>query len=156
MNFQIRGLPASSFSHLLALDDTALRSHLAMRRVVDSKPGFPCRVSLQDAEVGENVLLLNFQHLTVASPFQSSHAIYVRERAMDAALEVNEVAEVLRSRLLSVRAFDVAGMMQDADVVPGMELEPVLRRMLGHRSAAFLHVHYAKLGCFAASVRRAD
>lgn len=156
MKFQIRGLPASNFSHLLTLDDDGLRSHLAVRRVVDSNPGFPCRVSLQDAAIGENVLLLNYVHLAVAGPYRSSHAIYVRECAMNATLETNEVPEVLRRRLLSVRAFDGVGMMQDADVTPGADLELVIRRMLGHSSVSFLHIHNAKPGCYAASAHRID
>jgi hypothetical protein len=137
------------------LSDDALAERQIVRTVVDKRPGFPCRVSLRDADVGETVLLLNYEHLSAASPYRSRHAIYVRENAAEADLEVNEIPEVLRTRILSVRAFDNAGMMLDADVVQGTDLAPVLRKMLDNAQVAYLHVHNAKAGCFAARVDRA-
>lgn len=98
-------------------------------------------MSLADAELGETVLLLQFEHLPVHSPYRSSHAIYVRRGVETAKLAVGEVPEVLRLRLLSVRAFDDRGMMIDADVVEGRELEPVLEQMLIRREVAYIHLH---------------
>ncbi len=155
MNFQISGLPAAAFRPLFALSDDALAERQIVRTVVDKRPGFPCRVSLRDADVGETVLLLNYEHLPAASPYRSRHAIYVRENAAEAHLEVNEIPEVLRTRILSVRAFDSAGMMLDADVVQGTDLASVIREMLDNAQVAYLHVHNAKAGCFAARVDRA-
>jgi hypothetical protein len=155
MNFQITGLPASRFAPLFVLGDEALAARGALRRVVDRQPGFPCRVSLRDAEVGETVLLLNYEHLPVASPYRSSHAIFVRQGAIDAQLEVNEIPQVLQTRLLSVRAFDRGGMMLEADVMPGQDLAAKIHRMLEPSATAYLHVHNAKPGCFAARVDRA-
>ncbi len=155
MNFQISGLPAAAFRPLFALSDDALAERQIVRTVVDKRPGFPCRVSLRDADVGETVLLLNYEHLSAASPYRSRHAIYVRENAAEADLEVNEIPEVLRTRILSVRAFDNAGMMLDADVVQGPDLASVIREMLDNAQVAYLHVHNAKAGCFAARVDRA-
>jgi hypothetical protein len=66
------------------------------------------------------------------------------------------VPEVLRLRLLSVRAFDEMGMMLDADVVHGRDLEPVLVRMLGRSEVAYIHLHNAKPGCYAARVDRLE
>jgi len=60
---------------------------------------------------------------------------------------------MLRTRLLSLRAFDAHGMLVDADVVDGRALEPALDRLLA--DAAYVHVHFAKPGCYAALVRRA-
>jgi len=127
-----------------------------VRQVVDHKPGFPCRVSLTDAEIGETVLLLNYEHLPVHSPYRASHAIYVRQGVGTAQLRVDEVPTVLRLRLLSVRAFDERGMMLDADVVQGHALEPVLMAMFAREEVAYVHVHNAKPGCYAARVDRAD
>jgi hypothetical protein len=155
MSFQITGLRAAEFEPLFALSNEKLRAHQAVRVVADRKSGFPCRVSLRDAEPGETLLLVNYEHLAVASPYRSRHAIYVREHAQDAQLEVNEVPEVLLTRLLSLRAFDGAGMMCDADVIPGTELAPAIIRMLARSSVAYLHVHNAKPGCYAARVDRA-
>ena len=154
MSFQILALNNDQFSHLFGLDDDALEKQGVQRKVVDSNPGFPCRVSLQDAEVGETVLLMNYEHQPMPTPFRASHAIFVREFATEANLERNEIPAMFRHRLLSVRAFDTAGMMVDADVVEGDCLEPLIERMFANESANYLHIHNAKRGCYAALVER--
>lgn len=154
MTFQILALPESPFAPLFDLSDEELAARGAVRRVADRRPGFPCRVSLRDAEPGETVLLASFEHLPVASPFRSTYAIYVRRGAVQARPAPGEVPEMLRSRLLSVRAFDGAGMLIDADVVDGREVEGVIARLLGASEASYLHVHFARPGCFAARVER--
>jgi len=154
MDFKITGLPLESFRSLFTLSSAALVAHGALRMVADRRPGFPCRVSLRDADPGENVLLVNFEHLAVATPYRSRHAVFVRENATEACLEVNEIPEMLLTRLLSLRAFDSAGMMIDADVMQGSELAAAINRMLGVPAAQYLHIHNAKPGCFAARVER--
>lgn len=154
MGFQISALDIGQFSHLFGRDREALAERCVQRMVVDTNPGYPCRVSLQDAEVGEEVLLMNYEHQPSPTPFRSSHAIFVRERASQAVLEKNEVPRMLRHRLLSVRAFDAAGMMIDADVIEGENLESLIEKLLANQSADFLHVHNAKLGCYVALVER--
>lgn len=154
MSFVIRSLPRSPFEHLLQLSDDALRERGALRTVATKKPGFPCRVSLVDAEIGETVLLTNYEHQPLATPFRASHAIYVREHAVEANLQPNEVPELLRSRVLSVRAFDKEGMLKDADLVDGRVLEECLQRLLDNPRCEYLHLHYAKPGCYAARVDR--
>jgi hypothetical protein len=155
MSFQITGLPASAFAPLFALSDEQLATRGIIRMVVDRDPGFPCRVSLRDTPVGETVLLLNYEHLPVSSPYRSRHAIFVSQHATAARPDVNEIPESLRIRLLSLRAFDAAGMMLDADVVQGHELALTIGRMLDRDAIAYLHLHNAKRGCFAARVDRA-
>ncbi len=154
MDFQISALDIDKFSHLFGQDRESLARQGIQRRVVDNKPGFPCRVSLRDAEVGENVLLMNYVHQPMATPFRASHAIFVREWASQALPDKNEVPKMFRHRLLSVRAFDVAGMMIDADVIDGENLASLIERMLANQSADNLHIHNAKLGCYAALVER--
>jgi hypothetical protein len=154
MDFQISGLPLADFQPLFALSDAELAQRNIVRQVADKRPSYPCRVSLQDADVGERLLLLNYEHLPVTSPFRSSHAIYVRENAVEAHPEVNEVPDMLASRLLSIRAFDAAGMMHAADVVQGNDVEPLIERMLGDAKVAYLHAHNAKYGCFFARIDR--
>jgi len=143
------------FKHLFGRPDDTLAEYAAARFVVDRKPGFPCRVSLIDAEIGESVLLVNYEHLPGASPYRSRYAIYVRENAARAHPEVNEVPRQLRLRLLSVRAFDVAAMLLEADVVDGTEVEQAIHRMFENPRVAYLHLHNAKPGCYAARVDRA-
>src|SRR5262245_19292779 len=105
------------------MNDEQLRERGAVRRTVDASPGYPCRVSLVDAEIGERVILVNFEHQPANTPYRASHAVYVRENASQAQPKVGEIPEALRRRLLSVRAFDDEGMMLEADVVDGRELE---------------------------------
>jgi hypothetical protein len=155
MSFQIKGLPAATFAPLFKLPDTELAACAAVRVTADRHPGFPCRVSLRDAKKGENLVLVNFEHLAVATPYRSRHAIFVRENATEAQLEVDEVPDVLLTRLLSLRAFDNAGMMVEADVIQGRELTGAVNRMFESRCVEYLHAHYAKPGCFAARVDRA-
>ena len=154
MDFQISGLNVNQFTHLFGKDLETLAGLGVDRIVADSKPGYPCRVSLQDVEVGETVLLMNYEHQSAASPFRSSHALYVREWAKQAVLDTNTVPDSLRHRILSVRAFDGSGYMVDADIVDGRELEPLIRRMFANSSVSYLHIHNAMRGCYAALVQR--
>jgi hypothetical protein len=154
MSFRIRALPAAPFAPLFALSDEALREHRAVRRVVDRTPGFPCRVSLRDAEPGETVLLVHHEHQPADTPYHAGHAIYVREGAVEARPAVDEIPEVLRRRLLSVRAFDAAHMLVDSDVVEGTALAPSIERFFADARVDYLHLHNAKPGCFAARVDR--
>jgi hypothetical protein len=155
MTFQISGLSRDRFEELFRFDDEALAGRGVKRYVADRKPGFPCRVSLQDAEPGERVLLVPFQHQDVRSPYQARGPIFVREAAIDAAVPANSVPELLRTRLLSVRAYDGDDLMVDADVVDGREVETVVTRLLQDRRVRYLHVHFARPGCYACRVDRA-
>jgi hypothetical protein len=81
-------------------------------------------------------------------------AIYVRkgDETFDA---VDTVPEQLRGRTLAVRAFDADGMMAGWDLVEGDRLEDAIARLLAEPRAAYLHVHFAAPGCYAARVERA-
>src|SRR3569832_1383384 len=116
MRFQVSGLAVAPFAQLYEQSEAELATRDIERRAADLSPGFPCRGSLVDAVPGDTLLLLIFEHLAVASPYRSRHAIYVREKAVEARVAPGVVPEVLRRRLLSVRAFDGRGMMLDADV----------------------------------------
>jgi hypothetical protein len=154
MSFRISALPKSEFEPLFGLSAEALAQRRAVRRVVTEKPGLPCRVSLADAEVGEEVILVHYEHQPAESPFRASHAIFVRLHAEEARPAIDEVPQALRSRVLSLRAFDAAGMMVDADLADGGALEPIVERMFANSEVAYLHAHYAKPGCYAARIDR--
>jgi len=154
-DFQIKALDSQDFSELFTLDQPALAQLGALRMVVDKKPGFPCRVSLQDAEVGEEVILFSYQHHQTSSPYQASGAIFVRPHAETAILGINEIPKMLAHRLLSLRAYDGAGMMLEAAVVEGADLQAGIRRLFLRPTVAYLHVHNAKPGCYNCLVERA-
>jgi hypothetical protein len=155
MSFQISSLPSARFSHLFGRSADELRAEGVVVKAANAKPGFPCRVTLRDAEPGERVLLLNFEHQDAPTPYRSSHAIFVIDGAQEASLAPGEVPEQLRSRLLSVRAFSADGMLLDANVAEGAGASDVFEQMLRNKRAAYLHVHFAKFGCYAARVDRA-
>jgi hypothetical protein len=155
MSFRITGVRAEEFSSLMGMTDAQLAAHGARRVTADRHPGFPCRVSLIDAQPGETLLLVNYEHHSAPGPYRSRYAIYVREHAQDAQLAVNEVPEVLRRRLLSLRAFSATGELLDADVVEGAGLAAAIERLFTDPVVAYLHVHNAKPGCYAARVERA-
>jgi hypothetical protein len=154
MNYQLRGLEPAPFEKLFELDDEALAGR-GMRRMRSDQPvGFPCRVSLEDTPVGEEVILLPFTHQDSRSPYRASGPIFVR-RGRAAARIVNELPSYLTLRPLSVRAYDAADEMVDADVVDGAAAEPLIQRYLARTDVAYLHVHFARRGCYACRVERA-
>ena len=155
MTFRIAALPRDTFAPLFTLPDDALAARQARRVVAQAGGGYPCRVSLRDAEPGETLLLVHHEHQSADTPFRASHAIYVRESATEAHPVPGDVPDLFRSRLLSLRGFDAEGMMQDADVVDGRALEPAIAAMFAEPMVAYIHLHYAKPGCYAARVDRA-
>jgi hypothetical protein len=153
--FVIRGLDPAPYAPWFALDDEALVA-LDARRVVATEAGsLPCRTSLADAEPGETLILVNYEHLPVASPFRSRHAIFIRENAGEAAEYRDTLPEQFRRRMLSLRSLDDAGMIVEAELVDGREAQGVIERMLAAPGVAYIHAHFARYGCYAARIDRA-
>jgi hypothetical protein len=156
MSFVITGLPVDQFRPLFGLADAELAERGVLRRTADADHGFPCRLTLADAKTGDTLLLMNYEHQPADTPFRSRHAIFVNEAATETARYVDQVAPVLVAReWISLRAFDPAGMMVDAEVAPGADLSPAIERLLGRPEVAYLHAHYAGMGCYAARIDRA-
>jgi hypothetical protein len=155
--FQVSGIPAYVIDEFRRLPDDELRRRRAVRIVADEKPGFPCRVSLQDAEVGETVFLSNFEHLAGDSPYRSVGPIFVRESATETYSRTNELPDVLRvpGRLFSVRAYDDIDMLVVAEVTNSGGIDQLIQRLLADAKVVYLHVHYAGPGCYACRVDRA-
>ena len=154
MSFRILGLSPEPFRPFFEMTEAELSASGARRHIVD-EPGLPCRVSLEHARIGDEILLLNFEHQPARTPYRSRHAIYVSRGAARAFDAVDVVPETIATRLISVRAFDANEMMIDADVVEGTRAAETFERLLANRDAAYLHVHNAKRGCYAARVERA-
>jgi len=152
MSFRITGLSPEPFRHLYGLSDQELARHGVRRCIADKNHGFPDRVEMRDASVGEKLLLLNHVCQPADTPYRASHAIFVREGAEHAYDRVGEIPEVMRTRLLSLRAYDATGMMLDADVVDGQQIEPVIERLFASSQVACIHVHNAKRGCYAGRI----
>lgn len=154
--YRIEALPADAFAHLFAMTDEALEAAGARRVIADETPGYPCRVSLEDAGIGESLVLVNHRHIEASSPYAASHAVFVRAGAVQARPGPGEVPFMLLDRLRSVRGFDARFMMREADVIEGRELDARLRAMLSNDAIAFVDIHFAKPSCFAARAGRAS
>lgn len=155
MAFTVTGLSPERFQPLFGQDEATLADQGVIRVRVEAPASAPCRITLEDAEPGETVLLLNHEHLPVDSPYRSRHAIYVREIAQEAAVVVGSLPLALERRLLALRAFDSGHMMVEAEVVEGREAAPLIEAWLADGRVAYLHAHYARRGCFAARIDRA-
>ena len=156
MSFVVSGLPIAPFQPLFDLSDEALAERRIVRRTVDAPQGFPCRVTLEDAPVGETVLLMNYEHQPADTPFRASHAIYVREGDHPTRRDVDAIPPALAVRPhISLRAFTAEGMLVAAEVAPGVQLPPVIEQLLERPDVAYLHAHYAGMGCYAARIDRA-
>ena len=154
MTFRITPLDSQPFRHLYGLPDDLLARQGVRRMKVDEVPGFPCRVSLDDAPVGSSVLLLNHEHMPIPSPYRARHAIFVREGAEAVYPEPGEIPSAIACRLIAVRAYDAEGMMKDAEIDEGVNIVPIIERMFDDPEVSFIQLHNARRGCFAANVSR--
>ncbi len=152
--FKITSLPLSLFEPYFKLSDEALAAKNARRYVVGARPGYPCRVSLEDAHIGESVILLPFEHQPVLGPYQSLGPIFVRENAIETVMGRNEIPEMVRHRLLSVRGYTSNHIMNETRVAQGCVLEDSIEALLDNPENAYLHVHNAGPGCFNFSIQR--
>ncbi|MCE9687967.1 DUF1203 domain-containing protein [Shewanella sp. AS16] len=154
-NFRMKAIEKRAFSELMNLSAQELEKLNASWVIADAKPGFPCRVSLQEAEIGERVLLVPFRHHDVNSPYRASGPIYVREHAEQAELDVNEIPEILTARLLSIRAYNHQHSMVHAEILQGAELASGIRQQFLKAEVSYIQIHNANRGCFNCSVYRA-
>lgn len=155
-NFRIVPADGARINHLFLLNDGELASLGAVRMIVDKKPGYPCRLSLQDADIGEEVLLFPYEHHPAASPYRASGPVFVRKNAWPANPGINEIPAMLNHRLLSLRAYDARAMMLEARVVQGMNLREEIGSMFDNERIAYIHIHNAGPGCFNCQANRVD
>lgn len=153
-SFRLVGLAAENFEPFFAMSDAELAARGARRVVADAPAGFPCRVSLVDADVGDELLLLPHEHLSTGSPYRASGPVYVRRGATRAVLAPGAIPPYVTRRLMSVRAYDAGDMMVDAAVCDGTEAHDAIERMLSDAAVSFIHLHNAKRGCFSCRVER--
>ena len=155
MDFRITGLSPEQFKPVFQLDAAALAAIGAQRIFADDASGYPCRVSLAHALPGEELILMSYQHQPGHSPYRAAGPVFARKSALTAFDEVNTVPEPVRMRLLSVRAYDRDDMIVEAEVVEGKEIEALIGRYFQRDDVAYLHLHYARRGCYACRVDRA-
>ena len=153
MTYRITGLDPAPFAPLFALTDAELAAQGARRVTASSDRGFPCRVSLADAEAGEQLILLHHVSHDVATPYRSAYAIYVRCGAQQTEFH-NTLPPVFAGRPLGLRGFDGDGMLRDARLALPDEAEQEFDELFANPAIAYIHAHNAAHGCFAARVDR--
>lgn len=154
-SFQLIGLDPAPFAALFALCDAELTRLQARRASATNYPGFPCRVSLEDAQVGDELLLLPYAHQPADSPYRASGPIFVRRGVAQRRLAVAEVSDYVTRRVISVRAYDHEHMIRAADVAEGDAIKARIEHMFADPVVAYIHLHNAKHGCFFCRVERA-
>ena len=152
MTYRIEGLAQAPFEALFAMSDEELAARNARRAVADG-PGYPCRVSLEEAREGEPLVLVNHVSQDAATPFRASHAIYVRKDVAPARF-TDEVPPIFATRTLGLRGFDADGMMRGALLAAPGQADARLRELFERPEIAEIHAHTAALGCFLARVER--
>ena len=156
MTYSIKGLNPQDFTPFFALSDAALRGHRARRVTATANRGFPCRVSLRDANEGDSLLLIHHVNHDVDTPFRNAYAIYIRADAHEPGYFVDEVPPVMESRTMALRGYSSTGLLEEADIaIPG-QADETIRHMLENTQIAYIDAHNAAPGCFAARVTRHD
>lgn len=155
MTYRITGLDPEPFAAFVGADDATLAEHGAVRVRATSKPGYPCRITLQDADPGETLILLNHVSHDVATPYRSAYAIYVRECAIEPASYEDALPPVFENRPIAFRAFGADGMLRNAALALPGEADKKIRALFDQPEIAYLHAHNAAHGCFSAKVERA-
>jgi hypothetical protein len=154
-NFKIKPLNHIEFSGFFDLTNLELEKIGAVKMTVDKFPGFPCRISLEDAEIGEEVILLPYKHHKTDSPYQSSGPIFIRKRASTPIFETNQIPLMFNHRLLSLRGYDENGMMKEASVIEGITLKESISKIFENEKINYIHIHNARPGCYNCLVERA-
>lgn len=155
MSFIVSGLPLETFQPLFGLSDAELAERGVVRRTIADGDRAPCRITLEDGRPGQSVLLLNYEHQSAASPYRSTCAIYVNEAATETKRLRDELPRVFLGRPLALRAFDAHGFLVGAELTDYEQVRGGIERQLANPETAYLHVHNAVPGCYAARIDRA-
>lgn len=154
MSYRITGLDREPFAELFDMNDAALAERGALRVTAAADKGWPCRVSLEDAKAGEELILLNHLSHDVATPYKSAYAIYVRKAAEKAAEFIDEAPPVFEGRPMAFRAFDCDGMLRNAALALPGQADEKIRELFAQDEIAYIHAHNAAHGCFSARIER--
>lgn len=154
MTYRITGLNPANHAALFAMTDAELSAINARRVTANSNHGFPCRISLRDADEGDALILFHHVSHEVATPYRSAYAIYVRETADTAAVYVDETPPVFEGRPIALRGFDADGNLLGAALALPGQADARIRELFENRDIAYIHAHNAAHGCFSAAIER--
>ena len=154
-SFQLVGIDHAPFQSLFDLSDAQLAQRSARRCTASESPGYPCRISLEDAQLGEELLLLPYLHQPADSPYRALGPIFVRRGVQQRKLPAGLVPSYVSNRLISLRAYDAEHMIVDASVCEGTDATSEIKRHFSRDDVAYIHLHNAKRGCFSCQAIRA-
>jgi hypothetical protein len=154
MSFVIQGLDPHLFGSLSGQKQAIFNGAPVERHEVTESPGAPCRITLDDAKVGETVLLVSYAHHQANSPYAQSGPIFVTEVEVERARYVDQIPPALARRTLSLRAYDADGSMVDAAIVEGRVASDAIGAMFEDQAIVKIDAHNATRGCFAAHITR--
>jgi len=155
-DFKVVPIDNLRFNHLFKLDEKELSELCAKRIIVDATPGYPCRISLEEAKIGEEVILFTFEHHKVNSPYKASGPVFIRSNVKSANLGTNEIPEILKYRQLSLRAYDSNGMMIEARTAKGKNLTEEIKNIFSINLVKYIHVHNSNPGCYNCQINRVN
>lgn len=155
MHYIVSGLPVEPYQHLYGLSDQQLAEFGVKRYVADEAPGYPDRIEMRDANIGENLLLLNHTSVPENTPYRATHAIFILEGATQTYRGENQIPEVMSSRQISLRGFDQNGMMTDAEIARGEDIERAIHRLFDNPKTTHINAHNAVRGCYSGRIERA-
>jgi hypothetical protein len=122
--------------------------------VADEANSYPCRHCLEDAQLGERMLLFSHSPFEKIGPYKEFGAVFAHERRCVRASKP-QIPEQLRRRLLALRGYSADQKILAADVVQGTAIEPLIEELLQKPGVAYVHARFAKFGCFACRIERA-
>jgi hypothetical protein len=154
MTYQITGLNPQDHVSLFSMSDAELQAINACRVTATAGHGFPCRISLRDADEGDSLILFHHVSHDVQTPYRSAYAVYVREAAVEAATYHDETPPVFDGRPIALRGFDGNGILRDATLAMPGEADAKIRQLFASQDIAYIHAHNAAHGCFSAKVER--
>ena len=154
MTYRIRGLDPAQFAGRFAMDDGALAAALSQRLTAQDQGYYPCRVTLEAAKPGEEILLTSFTNHSVDTPYRNTFAIYVRRNAEKAAEFVDRLPPVLRARPIALRGYTGEGALHRAELSLEDDVDAAVRDLLKDEDISYIDAHNAKHGCFAARIER--
>ena len=149
--FTFTALPSS------LLDETRERE-VAARRAVSPEPdggAFPVRCCLRDVADAEDVLLVSVRPPSADSPYAAHSPVYVHREPCDGHGANGAMPEVLRNRLLSLRAYTAEHMITGTATEHGRHAARAIAELLADPRAEYVFVHFAGPGCYVCRVDRA-
>jgi hypothetical protein len=154
VTYRVLPFPPEVASHARATRSDSF-GHAGLRPIrVDESPGYPCRVCLREAAVGDEVFLIAHRASPVEHPHSVVGPVYVHAHACVPWAAAGSLPPIVSTRSMALRAYDAAGDLVACDLAEGPQLDAAIARLFEDSRAAAVHLHFARAGCFACRLER--